>query len=135
MTTCNTSRLSHKCIEWDFDLFQGAYWQSEPIVFVNPDGTYADLTGCTFRGQARRDKGPTTAVSYSYTFTLYTTTDPTKHSVTVSLSATALDSLTLGKTKRDKDSIFYFDWEIVDASLRPHRFVMGRNFVDRNVTR
>jgi hypothetical protein len=135
--SCDTGTdLSHRCVEKDFTIHQGAAWRSKPISFKNPDETYVDLTGCTFRGQARRDRGASTAVAFSFTFTLDTTTDPDKHSVTVTLAASVTDALTpIGKTPRDKDSIFYYDWEIVDSSSTPYRIFMGRIFIDRNMTR
>jgi|LakMenEpi04Sep11_1017361.scaffolds.fasta_scaffold00543_2 hypothetical protein len=126
--------LSHTSLVRDFTIFQGAYWESVPISFVDTAGVYVDLSQVVFRGQARRDLGPSTGIAYSFTFTV-SIADPNKHTVVVSLAATTTDALTVGKTVKDKDSIFYYDWEMVDTLGRPHRFMKGRNFIDRNATR
>lgn len=134
--SCTTGApLSHTCLVKDFTIHQGAYWAIKIKGIKNADGTYVDLTGATFRGQARRDLGPSTAVAFSFTFTVDLLTDPAKHSVLVSIAATTTDALTVGKTPRDKDSVFYYDWELVDTLGNPHRIQMGRIYIARNATR
>lgn len=132
--TCQTGLdLSHSCLVKDFTMFQGAVWRVTITAFRNADGTAVDLTGVTFRGQARRDLGPSTATAFSFTFTPDLNTTP--HSVVVSVAAATTDALTLGKTVRDKDSIFYYDWELIDSQSEPHRFQMGKIQMARNATR
>lgn len=136
MSCDNGADLSHRCLVKDFTIFQGAYWSVKILYFENSDGTYVDLTGSTFRGQARRDLGPSTPVAFSFVFTPDLITDPAKHSVTISLEASVTDALTpIGKTIKDKDSIFYYDFEMVDALAKPHRFQMGKIYIARNATR
>lgn len=132
---CDTGApLSHACLVKNFTIHQGAYWAIKIKGIKNADGTYVDLTGTTLRGQARRDLGPSTAVAFSFTFTPDLTTNPAKHSVLVSVAASETDALTVGKTPRDKDSVFYYDWELVDTLGNPFRIQMGRTYIARNAT-
>jgi hypothetical protein len=133
--TCDEGvNLSHTSLVKDFTIFQGSYWQSVPISFLDANGVYIDLSDKIFRGQARRDLGPSTALAFSFTFTV-SVADPNKHTVVASVAATTTDALTVGKTIKDKDSLFYYDWEVLDSLARPFRFMMGRVFVARNATR
>lgn len=130
------SSFSHVYLQHDFTITQGADWQSHPILFVSSTSTgYADLTGCTFRGQARRTRNATGDPAFSFTFDL-DTTDSDAQFARARLAASVSAAVTpLGDNVRDKNSVFYYDFEVVDADGKITVFMSGRIWMLRNVTR
>ena len=122
--------LTYQCVYDNLLIQQGSTWIKRITKIEKADGTFADLTGFSFRGQARKDYDQDTPVAFSFSFERDLTTSP--HSVVVSVSASVTDALVLS---RRKNTVFVYDFELVDLDGNPFRFREGRVSVARNITR
>lgn len=125
-----TVSLSHECEVEDFVIHQGRYW-SGTFQVIGANGQPIDLASCVLTGHARRDRGPSTPIAFSYNFSI----DVPNKSFFVWINESQTSPLVVGEKLKDRESTFYYDWELTDSLGKVHRIRMGRNWIDREQTR
>jgi hypothetical protein len=109
---------------------QGVDWD-EDFQILNA-GVVENLTGCSIAGMARDGELRTSAVVFSFTFTINTSENRIYVSVP---KATTTAITTLGSKATDKASTFYYDWELTRANGKTERIQEGKVFMKREITR
>jgi hypothetical protein len=109
---------------------QGSDW-SVDFTINNPNNTPMNLTGVTFSGQLRKPALSTTLAA-SFVFTIV---NASLGQGRVSLTAATTRALKAGEYQSVKDSIYAFDFEMIDASGKTRRWLQGPAIVYREVTR
>jgi hypothetical protein len=110
---------------------QGADW-AEDFQILDDDGVAENLTGCSIAGVARSGELRTSPIVFSFTFVI--NTGENRIYVTVP-RATSSAITTLGPKKTDKESTFYYDYELTRASGLVERIQQGKIYMDREITR
>lgn len=105
----------------EFQIRQGSTFGPHACEQLNPDGTPVDLTGCTIRGQMRRNPGAANPIAFTCEIT-----DPTAGLWTFELSAE--ETAALEQTK------YIYDLELEDVTGRVLPLFHGEVIVELEVT-
>lgn len=116
--------------ELNLRIRQGATFGPYEFVMQNPDTTPVDLTGCTIRGQIRRDANSTVALTLTVPIT-----DAANGEYELSLTDEQTAGLRAGKTEASSDSRYVWDLELLDAGGAVTPLYYGIVTVLREVTR
>lgn len=115
----------------DLRIRQGATFGPHRFTMKNSDNTPFDLTGCTIRGQIRKEPGsPTAALSLACTII-----DAPTGIYELEIADTATMALRAGLTMEAPESRYYWDLELLDTGGRVTPLYYGDVQVFREVTR
>jgi hypothetical protein len=120
-----TAAIRHLTIE------QGTDW-NEDFQILDSEGVVESLAGCSIAGVARSGELRTSPIAFSFTFVI--NTGENRIYVTIPRATTSAIT-TLGPTKTDPNSTFYYDYELTRANGLVERIQQGRINMDREITR
>jgi len=123
--------FGHKCERRDIRMHQGSTWR-RPIALVDYLGVAVDLTGCTLRGNVRKnalDAG-TPLITIACTIT-----DAASGYAELLVTNTVLAAITTGERLKDTASRHWYDVELEWSDGYVQRIVEGRDDIFREVTK
>lgn len=108
---------------------QGVDW-SDSFQILDSAGVVVNLAGYSIVGEARRQPDRTTAVAFVFSFAINLGTN----TITVSVARAITTALTVGKSKSDAASKFYYDYRLTDSAGLVDRIQQGTASISRQVT-